>query len=59
MLETHLVLNDNKDQAITKQAILVETSAGKTTFKKYQMLLDSRLNSCGIEIKRFEEITSI
>jgi len=56
MLETHLVLNDNKDQAIAKQAILVETSAGKTTFEKYQMLLDSRLNSCGIEMKRFEEI---
>jgi len=56
-LEIHLVLNDNQDQAIAKQAILVEMSPGETTFEKYQMPLDSRQYSCGIEMKRFEEIT--
>jgi len=56
-LEIHLVLNDNQDQLIAKQAILVETYAGETTFEKYQMPLDSRLYSCGIEMKHFEEVT--
>lgn len=55
-LGIHLVQNDNKNQTLAKQAILVETVAGKTTFENHHMPLDSRLNSCGIELKRSEEI---
>ena len=56
-LEMILAQYDIEDQPLAKQAILVETLAGKTKFEKYLMPLDSRLYSCGIELKHSEEIT--
>ena len=56
-LEIILAQYDREDQPLAMQAILVETIAGETIFEKHPMSSDSRLYSCGIELKRSEEIT--
>jgi len=56
-LEMILAQYDREDQPLAMQAILVDAIAGETVFEKHQMSLDSRLYSCGIELKRSEEIT--
>jgi hypothetical protein len=56
-LELHLIQNDMDGNNLAKQAILVETTAHETTFENHQMLLESEMNMCVIELKRFENIT--
>ena len=56
-LEMVLVQYDREEQPLAMQGILVEIPAGETVFEKRQMPLDSRLYSCGIELKSSEETT--
>lgn len=56
-LEIILAQYDHENQPLAMQAILVEAIAGETIFEKYQMSSDSRMYSCGIELKHSEEIT--
>ena len=56
LLEIHLVQNNIDDQNLSRQAILVETVAGKTTFENYTMPLESDMNTCVIELKSSDEI---
>jgi len=56
LLEIHLVQNNIDDQNLSRQAILVKTVAGKTTFENYIMPLESNMNTCVIELKSSDEI---
>lgn len=55
-LEIILAQYDREDQPLAMQAILVEVIAGETVSEKYAMSSDSRMYSCGIELKHSEEL---
>jgi len=56
-LEMKLVQNDMNNENLAMQAILVETTAHDTTFENHQMILESEMHTCVIELKRSEKIT--
>jgi hypothetical protein len=56
LLELHLLQTNINNEDLSREGILVETIAGKTTTKIYQIPLEQELNTCGIEIKRTEII---
>jgi len=55
-LEIHLVLNDKNKEKLSREGILVETHAGKTTLENHQTPFNSDMESCGIELKRVEKM---
>ncbi len=55
-LEIHLVLNDINNESLSRQAILIETHSGETTFESHQTPYNSDMTTCTIELKHSEKI---
>jgi hypothetical protein len=55
-LEIHLTLKDEKEQDLSKEAKLVEVSAGETTLVTHQTPFNSKMSMCGIELEDVEKI---
>lgn len=55
-LEIHLVLNDKNEENLSRDGILIETHAGKTTLENHSIQFNSDMETCGIELKRVEKM---
>lgn len=55
-LKIHLVLNDKNEENLSRDGILIETHAGKTTLESHSTPFNSDMETCGIELKRAEKM---
>ena len=56
-LELYLLQMGINNENLSRNKILVETTAGKTISETHQVYLQQDLNTCGIEINRIIDIT--
>ena len=55
-LELHLVLIDKNEEDLSREATLVELHSGETKIVTHQTPFNPDMETCGIELKRSEEI---